>query len=164
MFLTSSQVKRRHGFIQPLQALEKAPGVLHQTLQTAQLFAQIQRNLSHFLQQDLGMHCYVVRLDQERLVLAVPNSAIASKLRQFAPSIAQHLQQYGYHIQQLNIKIHAGLTTLSSTKEHISQQKELSTNTPSSHRHQQFRLAFAKLLEQEPESHLAPTLMRLLKK
>lgn len=159
MFLTHSKIKRRNGFIQPLQALEKAHGSLQTTLQTARLFAQIQQDLNQFLQQGLGMNCHVVRLDQEKLILAVPNSAIASKLRQFAPSIAQHLQQHDYHIQQLHIKIHAGLNTLQKKAEVTPSRAPCS-----SHRQQQFKQAFAQLLAQEPNSPLAPTLKRLLQK
>lgn len=154
MFLTYPKVKKHSGFIQPLQAIEKAQGSLHSTLQTARLLAKIQQELNVFLEQNLGMNCHVIRLDHEKLVLAVPNSAMASKLRQLAPSIAQHLQQYGYLIQQLNIKIHAGLNSFAEAP------RQRTKNT--SHRHQQFKQAFAKLLTQEPESPLAPTIARLL--
>lgn len=163
MFLTYSQIrkKRRDGFIQPLQALEEARGIMQNTLQTARLFEQIQKNLCQFLKQELGMHCHVVRLEEEKLVLAVPNAALASKLRQLAPSIAQHLAQHGYNIQQLNIKIHASLNPKTSTV--TAYHQSLSRDNRTKHRHQQFKKAFAQLLRQEPNSPLAPTLKRLLK-
>lgn len=158
MFLTHSKIKRRNGFIQPLQALEKAHGSLQTTLKTARLLAQIQQDLNQFLQQELGMNCHVVRLDQEKLILAAPNNAIASKLRQFTPSIAQHLQQHGYHIQKLSIKIHAGLNALQKKTE-VTTGRASCTSCQ-----QQFKQAFAQLLAQEPNSPLAPTLKRLLQK
>ncbi|NOL49229.1 DciA family protein [Pelistega europaea] len=164
-FLSRSNFShRRHStslsqFINPLEALTQANMPIRSTLQTAQLFAHIRQELNLFLQNDVGSYCHVVRLDAEQLILAVPNAAIASKLRQLAPSIASYLAQKGYTISRLNIKVSAELQRL-MPKNTISKHSQGHTST--NPRVQQCHQAFQTFVQQYPDSPLAPSIHKFL--
>lgn len=165
-FLTHNNLLRQHRksrssreFINPLDALSQTNMPIKSTLYTAQLFATIRHDLSHFLQNGLGSYCHILKLDEEQLVLAVPSAAIASKLRQSAPSIAAYLAQKGYMISKMNIKINAELYQLEGGKI-----ASIATNQASQHRSQQCHRAFRQFLEKHPDSPLAPTIRKMLQK
>lgn len=149
----------RRQFTNPLEALAKANMPIRATLQTAQLFANISQELGLFLQKGIGSYCHVVRLDSEQLILAVPNAAIASKLRQSAPSIATYLAQKGYVISRINIKVSAELQRLHKTP--LSQAATNAHQVPSP-RAKQCHQAFKQFVEQFPDSPLAPTIHKIL--
>ncbi len=157
MFLTPypKRKSRKNGFIQPLQALEGATLPIQQTLRTAQLFIDIQQNLRAFLQQSIGPHCHILKLDNEQLELAVPNAAVASKLRQFVPSIAKHLGQHGYAIKHIGVKVRTNLNPTSAAVTNVS------TKTASLSKCHE---AYQQLLEQDPNGPLADTLRKILNK
>ncbi len=160
MFLTPYPTRKtrrpRHtGFVKPLQVLEGSALPIQQTLRTAKLFTEIEQSLKNFLHQGISPHCHILKLDNEQLDLAVPNAALASKLRQFVPSIVNHLSQHGYAITKVHIKVRASL------------QKPPMTQSFSSSRGSslaQCHKAYQALLEQYPDGPLAATLRKILEK
>ncbi len=160
MFLTpyptrKTRKSRHNGFVKPLQVLERSALPIQQTLRTAKLFTEIEQNLKNFLHQGISPHCHILKLDNEQLDLAVPNAALASKLRQFVPSIVSHLSQHGYAITKVHIKVRASLQKTPSTQ-------NLTTAKKSSLA--QCHQAYQTLLEQYPDGPLAATLRKILEK
>ncbi|ARP88540.1 DciA family protein [Bordetella genomosp. 9] len=78
-------------------------------LATARLHLQIQRAVAAAVPPALGAVCRVARLEHDRLQLAVPSAAHAAKLRQMAPRIAQALQAGGWNLNEIAVKVQAGL-------------------------------------------------------
>lgn len=78
-------------------------------LATARLHLQIQRTVAAAVPPVLGAVCRVARLEADRLQLAVPSAAHAAKLRQMAPRIAQALQAAGWNLNEITVKVQAGL-------------------------------------------------------
>jgi hypothetical protein len=78
-------------------------------LATARLHLQIQRTVAAAVPPALGAVCRVARLENDRLQLAVPSAAHAAKLRQMAPRIAQALQSAGWNLNEIAVKVQAGL-------------------------------------------------------
>ena len=50
-------------------------------------------------------HCAVLNLAEDQLILSAPNAAIASKLKQQTPKLLTHLQQQGWQISAIRIKV-----------------------------------------------------------
>ncbi|TEA80223.1 DciA family protein [Allopusillimonas ginsengisoli] len=53
--------------------------------------------------------CQVARIERQRITLAVPSAAYASKLRQLAPRIVHLLASRGWDVQEVSVKVQAGL-------------------------------------------------------
>jgi len=53
----------------------------------------------------LFLYCQVLHLDAERLTLAAPNAALASKLKQQLPLLQSALQKAGWQINAIRIKV-----------------------------------------------------------
>lgn len=58
----------------------------------------------------LFLYCQVLRLDAGQLVVAAPNSAFASKLKQQLPKLQEDLQKAGWQINAIRIKVQADQT------------------------------------------------------
>lgn len=58
----------------------------------------------------LFCYCSVLHLDDEKLVLAAPNAALASKLKQQLPKLQTALQQAGWSINSIRIKVQSSQT------------------------------------------------------
>ncbi|WP_019936828.1 DciA family protein [Bordetella sp. FB-8] len=78
-------------------------------LATAHRHLQLQQALAALLPPGLGEVCAVIKLDQHRLELAVPGSAYAAKLRQMAPSLAQALSVRGWLLDEIAVRVQAGM-------------------------------------------------------
>jgi hypothetical protein len=78
-------------------------------LATAQRHLQIQQALAALLPRGVGEVCAVIKLDNRRLELAVPGPAYAAKLRQMAPSLAQALSQRGWLLDEIAVRVQAGM-------------------------------------------------------
>jgi hypothetical protein len=78
-------------------------------LATARLHLRIQQTVAAAIPPVLGAVCRVARLEQDRLQLAVPSAAHAAKLRQMAPRIAQALQAAGWNLNEITVKVQAGM-------------------------------------------------------
>jgi hypothetical protein len=95
------------------KAKKPSQGVEVNTLirtQLAHLWPTI-KNLTA-LQKDCGaalpqlfLYCQVLHLESEQLVLAAPNSALASKLKQQLPKLQASLQKAGWQINAIRIKV-----------------------------------------------------------
>lgn len=55
----------------------------------------------------LFLYCHVLYLESEQLVVSVPNSALASKLKQQLPKLQAALQQEGWQVNSIRLKIQA---------------------------------------------------------
>jgi hypothetical protein len=78
--------------------------------QISPLLPTIRRNAS--LQKECGAilpaifgSCEVLQLADEQLTLSTPNAALASKLKQQLPKLQSHLQQRGWQINAIRIKV-----------------------------------------------------------
>jgi len=50
-------------------------------------------------------HCEVLHLESEQLVIATPNAALATKLKQQLPKLIEALQKRGWQITAIRIKV-----------------------------------------------------------
>ncbi|SAI65943.1 Protein of uncharacterised function (DUF721) [Bordetella ansorpii] len=78
-------------------------------LATARVHLQIQHAVAAILPPGLGAVCVVAKMESQRLYLAVPGPAHAAKLRQLAPRIAQTLSAQGWNLNEINVKVQAGM-------------------------------------------------------
>ncbi|ANY15018.1 hypothetical protein AW878_09095 [Bordetella pseudohinzii] len=78
-------------------------------LATARAHLQIQQAVAAVLPPALGAVCVVAKLENQRLQLAVPGPAHAAKLRQMAPRIAQTLSSQGWNLNEISVRIQAGM-------------------------------------------------------
>ncbi|MYN14940.1 DUF721 domain-containing protein [Pusillimonas sp. TS35] len=76
---------------------------------TARAMLAIQEAAREVLPGPLADACQVARMERQRITLAVPSAAYAAKLRQLAPRIAHLLAGKGWNIQEITVKVHAGL-------------------------------------------------------
>lgn len=78
-------------------------------LATARMHLQIQQVVGTVLPPALSAVCVVAKLEPSRLQLAVPSAAHAAKLRQLAPRIAQALNTQGWNINEIAVRVQAGM-------------------------------------------------------
>ncbi len=78
-------------------------------LATARKHLQIQHAVAAVLPPQLGAMCQVGKLENQRLQLVVPSAAHAAKLRQLAPRIVQTLEAQGWNLNEIAVKVQAGL-------------------------------------------------------
>jgi len=78
-------------------------------LATARKHLQIQYAVAAILPAPLGSVCQVGKLENQRLQLVVPSAAHAAKMRQLAPRIAQALANQGWNLNEIAVKVQAGL-------------------------------------------------------
>jgi len=72
----------------------------------------------------LFIYCQVLHLESEQLVVAAPNSAVASKLKQLLPKLMSALQKAGWQINAIRIKVQVNPTL---EKEPVEKQCQLSS-------------------------------------
>ncbi|WP_158318694.1 DciA family protein [Advenella mimigardefordensis] len=126
-------------------------------LETAEQFNLIQGLIAQALQLPVGHACRVVGLDNGTLIIAVPSAAHAAKIRQLTTTIHQLLVAKGQRVDQIRIKIQAGLRSSVSTT------AAAAPNT----RHalgEQARGALLELQQSTDNQQLAETLARILEK
>ncbi|ARP75356.1 flagellar hook-length control protein FliK [Bordetella genomosp. 6] len=78
-------------------------------LATARKHLQIQHAVAAVLPPALGALCVVAKLENQQLQLAVPGPAHAAKLRQMAPRIAQTLTEQGWNVNEISVRVQAGM-------------------------------------------------------
>ena len=83
-----------------LQSTEKLSGLLP----TASRLAQLQQACER-LQPLVFASCRVVHLDNGLLQIAVPNAALATRLRQQLPRIAAGLRENGWPVEDIRLKV-----------------------------------------------------------
>lgn len=80
-----------------------------QVLTTARMLLSIEHAAKTILPPALAQVCRVARIDRQQITLAVPSAAYASKLRQLAPRIVQLLTESGWNLNEISVKVQAGL-------------------------------------------------------
>ena len=127
-------------------------------LETAEQFNLIQGLIAQALQLPVGHACRVVGLDNGTLIIAVPSAAHAAKIRQLTTTIHQLLVAKGQRVDQIRIKIQAGLRSNVTTT---------AAPPPPNARHalgEQARDALLDLQQSTDNQQLAETLARILEK
>ena len=136
---------------QRLNSYFDASQELRQLSHKVEQLAALQRRYEQFAPPSLARTSHVVQLDQQILTLAADNGAVAAKLRQLAPRLAEMLQQSGYQVTAIQVRVQVTLPT---------QPKSSSSATLSSTGQKQLLDSAEKL----PDSLLKKTLQRLARK
>lgn len=64
----------------------------------------LQKDCTSFLPA-MFQHCEVLRIESGLLLLAVPNTALASKLKQQLPKLQEQLSQRGWQVTSIRLKV-----------------------------------------------------------
>lgn len=124
---------------------------LRQLAHKVEQLAALQRHYELFAPPSLARTSHVVQLDQQILTLAADNGAVAAKLRQLAPRLAQMLQQSGYQVTVIQVRVQVAVppkpAASSAVALSFTGQKQLLAST-----------------EKLPDSLLKKTLQRLARK
>lgn len=80
-----------------------------QVLTTARELIAVEQAAIQILPPALAEVCKVARIERQQITLAVPAAAYAAKLRQLAPRIIQRLNSSGWNLNQIVVKVQAGL-------------------------------------------------------
>lgn len=83
-------------------------------LPAAQRMARLQQDCMALLP-DIFQACAVLQCSQEQLMLGVPNAALATRLKQQLPKLQAGLQQRGWQIDTVRIRIAPLRPTLAET-------------------------------------------------
>lgn len=94
-------------------------------LTTARTMLSIEEAMHQVLPEPLAQACRVARIDRQRMTLAVPSAAYASRLRQLAPRIIQLLSQNGWNINEIGVRVQAGLLQLGTKRPHSKEAQPL---------------------------------------
>ncbi|HEY9280544.1 MAG TPA: DciA family protein [Eoetvoesiella sp.] len=78
-------------------------------LTTARMLISIEHAAKKVLPPALAQVCRVARIEKQQITLAVPSAAYAARLRQLAPRILQLLTEDGWNLNELNVRVQAGL-------------------------------------------------------
>mgnify|MGYP001045980308 CR=1 FL=1 len=78
-------------------------------LSTARMLLSIEQAAKQVLPPALAQVCKVARIDRQQITLAVPSAAYAARLRQLAPRIVQLLAGNGWNLNEISVKVQAGL-------------------------------------------------------
>jgi len=73
---------------------------------------QIRQDIAATLPAPLNAICQVAKVENQRVILAVPNAAYAAKLRQLAPRMAQALTARGWNLNEIAVRVQAGLGSI----------------------------------------------------
>src|SRR5690606_33167 len=80
-----------------------------QVLTTARRLLALQQAVNKPSPGALASVCKVARLERQQITLAVPSAAYASKLRQLAPRIVRTLNDGGWNLNEIIVRVQAGL-------------------------------------------------------
>lgn len=83
---------------------------------TAQKLMQAEQVVRKQLPPVLAHSCRVANLDRQCLTLAVPGAAHATRLRQLTGTLLRALNERGWHITQVEIRVQAGLAANASQR------------------------------------------------
>ncbi|HUH60520.1 MAG TPA: DciA family protein [Candidimonas sp.] len=95
----------------PVQALSWIGSDQHgaQVLTMARNLLAVENAAKEILPPALAQVFKVARIERQQITLAVPSAAYASKLRQLAPRIVQLLTDAGWNLNEIIVKVQAGL-------------------------------------------------------
>lgn len=95
----------------------------------------------------------VAQIDRQRMTISVPGAAHAARLRQIAPTLLKHMQDKGWNINEIILRVYAGMPdTVTKTTERETRPLDA-----------QALQAFATLRRNVRPGPLADALERLLK-
>lgn len=80
-----------------------------QVLATARQLLAAEQVLQNVLPAPLQLSCRVARIDRQHITLAVPGAAYASKLRQLAPRLLTALNEHGWNLTELGVRVQGAL-------------------------------------------------------
>lgn len=80
-----------------------------QVLATARQLLAAEQVLQNVLPAPLQLSCKVARIDRQHITLAVPAAAYAAKLRQLAPRILAALNEHGWNLTELGVRVQGAL-------------------------------------------------------
>ena len=75
----------------------------------------LQRHYEQIATPSLARASHVMQLDRQTLTLAADNGAVAAKLRQLAPRLAQLFQQGGHEVTAIQVKVQVALPPIAPT-------------------------------------------------
>jgi len=78
-------------------------------LTTARMLLAIEQAARQILPPGLAQVCRVARMERQQITLAVPSAAYAARLRQLAPRVAAQLASSGWNLNEIHVKVQAGL-------------------------------------------------------
>ena len=78
-------------------------------LATAQQLLQAEEVVRAALPPVLALTCRVASIDRQRITLAVPAAAHATRLRQLTPTLLRKLVSRGWNLTQMDVRVQAGL-------------------------------------------------------
>lgn len=80
-----------------------------QVLETARRLLTAEQAAKNALPPALALVCKVARIERQQMTLAVPSAAYAARLRQLAPSVVQALAVGGWNLNEIKVRVQAGL-------------------------------------------------------
>ncbi|MDS1142582.1 DciA family protein [Pusillimonas sp. SM2304] len=80
-----------------------------QVLAAARNLMAVEQAAKQALPPALAEVCKVARIERQQVTLAVPSAAYAAKLRQLAPRIVQLLNDSGWNLNEISVRVQAGL-------------------------------------------------------
>lgn len=80
-----------------------------QVLATARQLLAAEHVLQSVLPAALQLSCRVARIERQHITLAVPGAAYASRLRQLAPRLLTALNEHGWNLTELGVRVQGAL-------------------------------------------------------
>lgn len=74
---------------------------------TAQRMLALQNNVQQLLPEHLATTCQVLKWQDGSLLVGIPSAAHSAKLRQVVPRLVQGLQQAGWQVNEIRVKVQA---------------------------------------------------------
>lgn len=78
-------------------------------LATAQNLLDAEQEARRVLPPGLASVCRVARIDKQSMTLAVPSAAYASKLRQLVPRIKTRINEAGWNVNEITVRVQGAL-------------------------------------------------------
>lgn len=78
-------------------------------LATAHNLLEAEQVARRVLPPGIAAVCRVARIDNQRLTLAVPSAAYASKLRQLLPRVRTRLNEAGWNVNEITVRVQGAL-------------------------------------------------------
>lgn len=157
--------RRSYGFARPGPAVTGATDFLRGNATMASLMPTVKRLAA--LQKDCAQalpamfeHCDILQFEAGQLVLAIPNAALAAKLKQQLPKLQGELERKGWQIAGIKLKVQVtkSIAPIVHTRALVLPEKamsaleELSTALPASKQNDQLIAALRRLVRHHREA------------
>ncbi len=109
--MTKSPPRHRNNSAAATLALDWISADTHgaSVLATAQNLLDAEHIARQALPPGMASVCRVARIENQRMTLAVPSAAYASKLRQLAPRILTRLNDAGWNLNEITVRVQGAL-------------------------------------------------------